>query len=60
MLARAAGQGRLVKLFLHITADQHMRRFGDRLANPLERWKLSYEDFRNRGAGRNARRGSWT
>ena len=25
-----------------------MRRFKDRLANPLKRWKLSYEDFRNR------------
>ena len=25
-----------------------MRRFKDRLTNPLKRWKLSYEDFRNR------------
>ena len=25
-----------------------VRRFRDRLINPLKRWKLSYEDFRNR------------
>ena len=37
---------RLVKLFLHITPDEQMRRFRNRLANPLKRWKLSYEDFR--------------
>ena len=40
---------RLVKLFLHITPDEQMRRFRNRLTNPLKRWKLSYEDFRNRG-----------
>jgi polyphosphate kinase 2 (PPK2 family) len=39
---------RLVKLFLHITPDEQLRRFHDRLTNPLKRWKLSYEDFRNR------------
>jgi AMP-polyphosphate phosphotransferase len=40
---------KLVKLFLHITPDEQLRRFKNRLANPLKRWKLSYEDFRNRG-----------
>jgi len=39
---------RLVKLFLHITPDEQVRRFRDRLFDPLKRWKLSYEDFRNR------------
>jgi polyphosphate kinase 2 (PPK2 family) len=39
---------RLVKLFLHITPDEQMRRFRDRLTDPVKRWKLSYEDFRNR------------
>jgi polyphosphate kinase 2 (PPK2 family) len=39
---------RLVKLFLHITPDEQLRRFRDRLFDPLKRWKLSYEDFRNR------------
>jgi AMP-polyphosphate phosphotransferase len=39
---------RLAKLFLHITPAEQSRRFKDRLTNPLKRWKLSYEDFRNR------------
>jgi polyphosphate kinase 2 (PPK2 family) len=39
---------RLVKLFLHITPSEQLRRFRDRLINPVKRWKLSYEDFRNR------------
>lgn len=39
---------RLVKLFLHITPEVQERRFRDRLFNPMKRWKLSYEDFRNR------------
>src|SRR5580658_7776807 len=40
---------RLVKLFLHITPDEQLRRFRARLYDPLKRWKLTYEDFRNRG-----------
>jgi AMP-polyphosphate phosphotransferase len=39
---------RVVKIFLHITPDEQIRRFKDRLTNPRKRWKLSYEDFRNR------------
>ena len=39
---------RLVKIFLHITPDEQLRRFRARLTDPLKRWKLSYEDFRNR------------
>jgi polyphosphate kinase 2 (PPK2 family) len=39
---------RLIKIFLHIASDEQVRRFRDRLVNPLKRWKLSYEDFRNR------------
>jgi len=39
---------RLVKLFLHITPDVQLARFEERLRNPMKRWKLSYEDFRNR------------
>jgi AMP-polyphosphate phosphotransferase len=39
---------RLVKCFLHISAAEQIRRFKDRLTNPHKRWKLSYEDFRNR------------
>jgi polyphosphate kinase 2 (PPK2 family) len=40
---------RIAKCFLHITPAEQMRRFKDRFTNPLKRWKLSYEDFRNRG-----------
>jgi len=40
---------RLVKLFLQITPEEQVRRFRNRLTDPLKRWKLSYEDFRNRG-----------
>jgi hypothetical protein len=32
--------------FSHITPAEQLRRFKDR--HPLKRWKLSYEDFRNR------------
>jgi Polyphosphate kinase 2 (PPK2) len=39
---------RIAKCFLHIAPAEQLRRFKDRLANPLKRWKLSYEDFRNR------------
>jgi polyphosphate kinase 2 (PPK2 family) len=39
---------RIAKCFLHITPGEQIRRFKDRLTNPLKRWKLSYEDFRNR------------
>jgi polyphosphate kinase 2 (PPK2 family) len=39
---------RLVKIFLHISAEEQLRRFEARLREPAKRWKLSYEDFRNR------------
>jgi hypothetical protein len=39
---------RIAKIFLHISAGEQIRRFKDRVDNPLKRWKLSYEDFRNR------------
>jgi polyphosphate kinase 2 (PPK2 family) len=44
-----ADGARLIKLFLHITPEEQLRRFRARLTDPLKRWKLSYEDFRNRG-----------
>jgi polyphosphate kinase 2 (PPK2 family) len=39
---------RVVKIFLHISPDEQLRRFRERILNPGKRWKLSYEDFRNR------------
>ncbi len=38
----------LVKLWLHISADEQLRRFHEREADPLKRWKLTEEDWRNR------------
>jgi AMP-polyphosphate phosphotransferase len=39
---------RVMKVFLYITPDEQLKRFRDRMEDPLKRWKLSYEDFRNR------------
>jgi len=39
---------RLVKLFFHISPQVQLARFEERLCDPLKRWKLTYEDFRNR------------
>lgn len=39
---------RLVKLFFHISKDEQLARFEERIMDPLKRWKLTYEDFRNR------------
>jgi AMP-polyphosphate phosphotransferase len=39
---------RIVKVYLAITAEAQFSRFEKRMNDPLKRWKLSYEDFRNR------------
>ncbi len=38
----------LVKYWLHITADEQMRRFEQRASIPYKSWKLTEEDWRNR------------
>jgi polyphosphate kinase 2 (PPK2 family) len=38
----------LVKLWLHISADEQLKRFRAREADPLKNWKLTDEDWRNR------------
>ena len=38
----------LVKFWLHITADEQLRRFKQREATPHKQWKLTGEDWRNR------------
>ncbi|MEO1090249.1 MAG: polyphosphate kinase [Pseudomonadota bacterium] len=40
---------RIVKVFMHVSPEEQLRRFEERLSDPIKRWKLSYEDFRNRG-----------
>ena len=39
---------RLVKIFLHITADEQRQRFIERLEDPARRWKFTEDDLRNR------------
>ena len=39
---------RIVKIFFYISQKEQLRRFEERLRVPHKRWKLSYEDFRNR------------
>ena len=38
----------LVKFWLHISEEEQLRRFERRRADPLKRWKLTDEDWRNR------------
>ena len=38
----------LVKVYLHISKEEQLKRFQSRLRDPLKRWKLSEEDLRNR------------
>src|SRR5262245_18479520 len=39
---------RVVKIFLHISKDEQRRQLIQRMRDPLKRWKLSFDDFRNR------------
>ncbi len=38
----------LVKFWMHISDDEQLNRFNARAADPLKRWKLTDEDWRNR------------
>jgi polyphosphate kinase 2 (PPK2 family) len=38
----------LVKIFLHISKKEQLRRFEEREHNPYKRWKITKEDWRNR------------
>ncbi len=38
----------LVKMWLHVSAAEQLRRFHERERDPLKRWKLTDEDWRNR------------
>ena len=42
----------LVKFWLHISDEEQLRRFEARQAEPLKRWKLTEEDWRNREKNR--------
>ena len=38
----------ILKLWLHISDDEQLKRFEDRQNDPLRRWKITDEDWRNR------------
>ena len=38
----------VIKFWLHISADEQLRRFNDRESDPLKRWKLTPDDWHNR------------
>lgn len=42
----------LVKFWMHISDEEQLRRFQARETNPLKRWKLTAEDWRNRDRNR--------
>jgi polyphosphate kinase 2 (PPK2 family) len=42
----------LVKFWLHISDDEQLRRFERRTGDVLRRWKITEEDWRNRGRNR--------
>ncbi|GHF97894.1 polyphosphate kinase 2 family protein [Thalassotalea marina] len=39
---------KIIKLYLHTSPEEQLKRFVERLNNPLKRWKLTEEDIRNR------------
>jgi AMP-polyphosphate phosphotransferase len=45
----AAGGMVLIKFFLHISGEEQLRRFEKRRDDPLKAWKLTHEDWENRG-----------
>jgi polyphosphate kinase 2 (PPK2 family) len=47
---------RLVKLFLHLSPEEQLRRFAERLAEPYKRWKITVGDFRNHARRRDYER----
>jgi len=42
----------VVKFYMHVSDDEQMRRFEGRAVDPLKRWKLTEEDWRNREKNR--------
>jgi polyphosphate kinase 2 (PPK2 family) len=38
----------LLKFWMHVSPEEQLRRFEDRAGDPLRRWKLTDEDWRNR------------
>lgn len=44
------GEGTLlIKFWMHISSKEQLKRFEERAATPLKRWKLTDDDWKNRG-----------
>lgn len=41
--------GGLIKFWLEVSKDEQLKRFQDRQEDPLKQWKITDEDWRNRG-----------
>jgi polyphosphate kinase 2 (PPK2 family) len=39
----------MIKFWLHVSSEEQLRRFRKREQNPVKRWKLTDDDWRNRG-----------
>lgn len=39
---------KIIKIFMHISPEEQLKRFEERLNNPVKSWKLTSEDIRNR------------
>jgi PPK2 family polyphosphate:nucleotide phosphotransferase len=46
--ALTAGGAHILKFFLHISRDEQLKRFKERLDNPAKHWKVNPEDFKER------------
>lgn len=44
----AADGAILIKLYLHVSKAEQLKRFKERQANPYKHWKINHEDWRNR------------
>ncbi|MBV9555321.1 MAG: polyphosphate kinase [Alphaproteobacteria bacterium] len=38
---------RLVKIFLHVSAEEQLKRLAERIADPIKHWKIAADDIRN-------------
>jgi len=38
---------RLIKLFLHVSAEEQLKRLAERIADPIKHWKIAPDDIRN-------------
>jgi AMP-polyphosphate phosphotransferase len=39
----------LIKFWMHISSEEQLKRFEERAATPLKKWKLTDDDWKNRG-----------